>query len=413
MKYIADFHLHSKYSRATSKDMDLEHISQFAKIKGIDVLGTGDFTHPEWFKNLKAKLRPENGLFKLKNSNLRFILTSEISSIYFKKGKTRKVHILVFAPSFQVVEKINNSLGKIGNLSSDGRPILGLDAEELTKIVLNISKDCLIIPAHVLTPWFGVFGSKSGFDSIQDCFGDYSKYIYGLETGLSANPPMLWRMADSRNRTLISSSDAHSPKKLGREATVFEGNKLSYDNIAGAIKGIKGKFKLLSTIEFYPQEGKYYYDGHRNCEVSLSPLESRKYNNVCPVCQKLLTIGVLNKAEQLSDKPEGFKPSNAIPFKSLIPLKELIAEVLKIGLNTKKVEKEYDNLIKKIGSEFKILLEASSSDLEEISSLGIAKAIISARKGKINIEPGFDGVFGKISISPQKNKPRLRQKILF
>ena len=413
MKYVADFHLHSKYSRATSKDMDLDHISQFAKIKGIDVLGTGDFTHPEWFKNLKAKLKPENGLFKLRNSDLRFILTSEISSIYSRKGKVRKVHTLVFAPSFEIVEKINNSLGKIGNLSSDGRPILGLDAEELAKIVLNISKDCLIIPAHVLTPWFGVFGSKSGFDSIQECFGDYSKYIYGLETGLSANPPMLWRMADGRSRTLISSSDAHSPKKLGREATVFEGDKLSYGNIAEAIKGSKGKLKLLSTIEFYPQEGKYYYDGHRNCEVSLSPSESRKYNNVCPVCQKPLTIGVLNRVEDLSDKPEGFKPVKAVPFKSLIPLQELIAEVLKVGPNSKKVKKEYDSLIEKIGSEFKILLETSFSDLETASSKGIAKAIISAREGKINIEPGFDGVFGKISVSGKKKKPRLRQKTLF
>ncbi len=413
MKYITDFHLHSKYSRATSRDMDLEHISQSAKTKGIDILGTGDFTHPEWFKNLKAKLKPENGLFKLRNSNSKFILTSEISSIYSKKGKTRKVHTLVFAPSFEVVEKINNSLGKIGNLLSDGRPILGIDAEELAKIVLNISKDCLIIPAHVLTPWFGVFGSKSGFDSIHECFGDYSKDIYGLETGLSADPPMLWRMADCRSRTLISNSDAHSPKKLGREATVFEGDRLSYNSIAGAIKGIKGKLKLLSTIEFYPQEGKYYYDGHRNCEVSLSPPESRKYNNVCPVCQKPLTIGVLNRAEQLSDKPEGFKPSKIVPFKSLIPLRELIAEVLKIGSSSKKVEKEYDELIKKIGSEFKILLESSSSDLEEASSKEIAKAVISAREGRINIEPGFDGVFGKINVSGKKKKKRLNQKTLF
>ena len=413
MKYIADLHLHSKYSRATSRDMDLEHISQSAKIKGIDILGTGDFTHPEWLKNLKAKLRPEDGLFKLKKTNSRFVLTSEISSIYSKKGRTRKVHILLLAPSFEIVEKINNSLGKISNLSADGRPILGIDAEELAKFVLNISKDCLIIPAHVLTPWFGVFGSKSGFDSIQECFGNYSKYIYSLETGLSANPPMLWRMADGRRRTLISNSDAHSPKKLGREATVFEGDKLSYDNIAGAIKGDKGKLKLLSTIEFYPQEGKYYYDGHRNCDISLSPSESDRYNNVCPVCQKLLTIGVLNRAEQLSDKPEGFKPPKPVPFKSLIPLQELIADVLGVGPNTKKVKKEYDNLIEKIGPEFKILLEVPSFDLKAASSQEIAKAIVDAREGRINIEPGFDGVFGKISIHPKERKTRLRQKILF
>ena len=399
MKFIADFHIHSKYSRATSKDMDLENLDKWAKIKGIKVLGTGDFTHPEWLKSLKENLRlAEPGLFKFKknDSGTRFVLTSEISCIYSKKNRVRKVHIVIIAPSFDVVEKINTHLGWIGNLKSDGRPILGLDAKELAKIVLDASKDCLVVPAHIWTPWFAMFGSKSGFDSIEECFEEYSKHIYSVETGLSSDPSMNWRLSALDKITLISNSDAHSPQKIGREANVFD-TELSYEAISRAIKE-KNPKEFLYTIEFFPQEGKYHYDGHRNCDIRLSPQESKKYNNVCPTCGKPLTIGVMNRVEALADRKEGFKPENAIPFKSLIPLTEIIAESLGVTVASKKVDLEYKNLIKKLSNEFNILLDVSKEGLVSATLPEIAEGIIRVREGKVFITPGYDGVFGKISI---------------
>jgi len=831
MKFIADFHIHSKYSRATSPNMDLEHLDGTAKIKGIKVLTTSDFTHPEWFQNLKEKLEPaETGLFriknqesKVKNNETRFILTTEISCIYSKKNKVRKIHVLIFAPDFRTVEKINTQLSWIGNLKADGRPILGLDAKELAKIVLNTSKDCLIIPAHCLlpdtylhsnpgikkikdisvgdkvfthkgrlkkikqiytrfykgpiynikpynfgiglettsehpfyiiktfkdckncshtickptcayyqkrgcshpyfkgyqphwvlakdikrgdalifprfntitkdikkirfsdylskkqfkvfkgkiacnrgridkklpnivkvdkafcrlvgyyisegytdnrdsisfcfnrnekkyikdlkflmekafnlpspriykrknansieiiyfskilaktfsqlfyssanlrrahtkclpswmlnlplekqtelfrgwwrgdtgctssrdlmnqmkiillrlgiipsineqskedfnekyihkignrviharhdqftfyglsffqdlfgllkdpcfnqkrfkskltrrhgwidekyiyipvrdieiedyegevynlevendnsylsefaaihncmTPWFGVFGSKSGFDSIEECFEDYSKYIFALETGLSADPKMVWRIPDGQKVSLISNSDAHSCAKIGREANVFD-VEMSYSSITEAIKQ-RDPQKFLYTIEFFPEEGKYYYDGHRNCEINCSPEETRKYNGICPVCGKPLTIGVLSRVEELADRPEGFKPENAISFKSLIPLEEIIAEVLGVGVGTKGVEKEYRDLIEKFGSELGILLDVSISDLKSATLPEISEGISRVREGKVNIEPGYDGAYGKIRIFSEGEKKKV------
>ena len=419
MQFIADFHSHSRYSRATSKDMDLENLGKWAKIKGIKILGSGDFTHPDWFKSLKETLEPvEPGLFKLRNGpEARFVLTSEISCVYSKTGKVRKIHIIIFAPSFEIVEKINTHLSWIGNLKSDGRPILGLDAKELAKIVLNASKDCLIVPAHLMTPWFSLFGSKSGFDSIEECFGNYSEYIYAGETGLSASPDMLWRMPDGRRITLISNSDAHSPTKLGREANIFEGSELTYQSIITAIKR-QGQepatLKLISTIEFFPQEGKYHYDGHRLCGVSFSPQESKKAGNICPNCGKPLTIGVLNRIDELADKPEGFNPENALPFKSLIPLEEIIADTLGVMSGTKQTKTEYKSLIDKFGSEFNVLLEASRSELELVTLPEIAEGIIRVREGKVYIEPGYDGVYGKIRIFSEGDQKKLsKQKSLF
>ena len=415
MRFVADFHLHSKYSRATSKDMDLENLEKWAKIKGIKVLGTADFTHPEWLKSLKEKLEPvEPGLFKLKNSDseTRFILTAEVSCIYSKKGRVRKIHIIIFVPTFGVVEKINAHLGWIGNLKSDGRPILGLDAEELAKIVLGASEDCLVVPAHLMTPWFSLFGSKSGFDSLEECFEEYSKYIFAGETGLSADPKMLWRMPDGRKITLISNSDAHSPQKIGREANVFD-TELSYSAISEAIKS-KNPQKFLYTIEFYPEEGKYHYDGHRMCGISLSPAESKKYNNICPNCGKPLTIGVLNRVESLADRPDGFRPKNAISFKSLVPLAEIIADALGVMVGAKQVEEEYQNLIEKFGNEFKILIDVSRSELETATLPEIAEGVIRVREGKVNIEPGYDGVYGKVRIfSKGEQKTLSKQGTLF
>ncbi|MBU3964673.1 endonuclease Q family protein [Patescibacteria group bacterium] len=412
--FIADLHIHSKYSRATSPSADLEHIAESAKIKGIRVVGTGDFTHPEWIKEIEEKLEPaEQGLFKLKKSQdeIRFLLSSEISCIYSYKEKVRKVHNIIFAPSLEAVEKINKTLSKIGNIHSDGRPILGLNSKELLKIVLEADENCLFVPAHCMTPWFAIFGSKSGFDSIEECFDDYSKYIFALETGLSADPSMIWRIPDGRRVALISNSDAHSPEKLGREANVFDTD-LSYAGIIEAIKS-KDPKKFLYTIEFFPEEGKYHYDGHRACEISLSPIESKKYNNVCPVCGKPLTLGVVNRISKLSDKEEGFIPKGAVPFKSLIPLKEVIAEALGCGVSAKKVVIEYDKLINEFKNEFNILLNVEQSDLENIASIHIAEGIIRARQGRVNIEPGYDGVFGKVRIFSELEKKNLiKQKVL-
>jgi len=415
MKIIADFHIHSKYSRATSPLMDLEHLDMWGKIKGINVLGTGDFTHPKWFDEIKQKLEPaEPGLFKLNNSEsgTRFILTAEISCIYSKPvrnashseagggGKVRKIHIIVFAPSIKAVEKINDKLNKIGNLKADGRPILGLDAKELTKIVLQADESCLVVPAHAWTPWFSVFGSKSGFDTLEECFEEYTKYIYAIETGLSSDPAMNWRLSKLDKITLISNSDAHSLPKIGREVNVFD-TELSYGAIADAIKTKRPKgcpTKFLSTIEFFPEEGKYHYDGHRSCNLSLKPEQSKKYNNICPRCGKPLVIGVLNRVAELADRPEGFVPENAIPFKSLIPLNEIIAESIGSPVTSKKVIEHYNNLIKNLGSEFKILLEFSEKEIKEKSLPEIAKGVIKMREGKVFIEPGYDGVYGKIKI---------------
>ena len=422
MRFIADFHIHSKYSRATSKNMDLESLDKWAKIKGIKVLGTGDFTHPEWLKNLKEKLEPaEPGLYRLKNSGdlslgkageTRFILTSEISCIYSKGGRVRKIHIVVFSPSFEICEKINTQLGWIGNLKSDGRPILGLDAKELAKIVLNASQDCFIVPAHLWTPWFSLFGSRSGFDSIEECCEDYTKYIFAGETGLSSDPEMNWRISNLDKIALISNSDAHSPAKLGREANVFD-TELSYPAIIEVIKA-KDPAKFLYTIEFFPQEGKYHYDGHRACDISSSPQESKKYNNICPNCGKPLTLGVLNRVEELADRPINFKPKGAIPFKSLIPLEEIIANALGQGTGTKRVDKEYQNLIKEFKSEFEVLLNTSEEDLKRTTLAEIAEGIIRVRQGKVDLEPGYDGVYGKIKIFSQNKQKKLsKQNTLF
>jgi uncharacterized protein (TIGR00375 family) len=427
MRFIADFHIHSKYSRATSRNMDLENLDKWAKIKGIKVLGTGDFTHPLWFKNLKEKLEPaEPGLYKDRRQKAegrsegetRFILTTEMSCVYSKKGRVRKIHLIIFAPSFEIVEKINQKLNFYGNLAADGRPTFGLDAKELLKIVLNISENCLIVPAHIYTPWFSLFGSKSGFNSIEECFGDYSKYIYSGETGLSSDPPMSWRNSALDRITLISNSDAHSPAHIGREANVFEGEELSYKAIVEAIKRTKNlearSLNLIYTIEFFPQEGKYHYDGHRLCGISLSPKETKKYNGICPVCGKPLTIGVLNRVDSLADRPEGFKPENAIPFKSLIPLEEIIADALGQSIGTIEVEKEYKNLIEKFGNEFSVLIDAPRKELEKVTLPEIAEGIIRVREGKVFIEPGYDGVYGKIRIFQKEEQKKLsKQGTLF
>jgi len=415
MKIIADLHIHSKYARATSPQTNLENLAKWAEIKGITVLSTGDFTHPKWFKELKNELEPaEQRLFKLKNSTnpTRFVLGSEISCIYSYNNMVRKVHVLIFAPSFGVVEKINAELGRIGNLKADGRPILGINVQELARIIFDVSKDCFVVPAHIWTPWFSMFGSKSGFDSIEECFGEYSKYIYAVETGLSSDSAMNWRLSALDNIALISNSDSHSPQKVGREANVFD-CELSYNEIFDAIKSKDNK-KFLYTIEFFPQKGKYHYDGHRKCNVSCSPQETEKYGGICPVCGKPLTIGVMNRVEQLADRPLNFKPKNAIPFKNLVPLKEIIGEAIGLGSATKGVEKHYKELIGIFDNELKILLHIPYSELEKTALLKIAQGILRVRNGKVFIEPGYDGVYGKVKIFSETQKTqKINQTTLF
>lgn len=413
MKFVADFHIHSKYSRATSEKTDLENLDKWAKIKGVKVTGSGDFTHPIWFKSLEENLKlAEPGLYQFKDSEGRFILTGEISCIYSKNGKTRKIHILVAAPSLKIAKNINDRLSAIGNLKSDGRPILGLDAKELAKIILDVSPDCMIIPAHCLTPWFGLFGSKSGFDSIEECFEDYSQYIYAVESGLSASPEMIWRIPDGRKVAVISNSDAHSPEKIGREANVFDVD-LDYYSIIDAIKTRDNK-KFLYTIEFYPQEGKYYGDGHKDCNICMNTEESLKYNEICPVCGKKTTIGVMNRVQKLSDKPEGFIPGNTVPFKSIVPLKEIIGEAMGVGPGSKNVDKQYHKLIDIFGSEFAILLDIPISAIKEAGFNRLSEGIERVREGKVSISPGFDGQYGKVKIfSDVEKREAIRQKTLF
>jgi len=419
--FYADLHIHSKFSRATSKDMNLETIEQWAQIKGIKLIGTGDFTHPEWLKEIEKKLNEEgNGLFTLKKQHkldvpesckdeVFFILSSEISCIYQKNGKLRKIHLLVLSPSLKDVLKINHALSKIGNLNSDGRPILGLDAKELMKIILEISPESMVIPAHAWTPHFSVFGSQSGFDSIEECFEELSPSIYAIETGLSSDPPMNWRLSKLDNIILISNSDAHSPAKIGREANIFD-TELSYKAITDAIKTGKG---LLGTVEFFPEEGKYHYDGHRACGVRLSPKETIKRNYLCPVCGKKVTVGVMHRVELLSDREEGFKPLKALPFKSIIPLPEIIAEINKSSVQSKGVFNTYMKTIYKLGSEYHILLSESISEIEKVD-LKLAEAIERMRNGKIFVAPGFDGEYGKIKIFGKNEETVLKgQTILF
>ncbi|MFZ3071855.1 MAG: endonuclease Q family protein [Thermodesulfobacteriota bacterium] len=400
MRLIADLHVHSNYSRATSKDMTLDGIAPWAKRKGIDIVGTGDFTHPAHFSSIEKKLEPTGkGLFTKRNSieAVQFMLTAEVSNIYTQGGKTRKIHNLIFAPTLEAARKINFELAKRGNVSSDGRPIFGFPATELIKIALDADPDSMVVPAHAWTPWFSLFGSKSGFDSIEECFGELSKHIYALETGLSSDPDMNRRLSALDNITLISNSDAHSPAKLGREANVFD-CEMDYYEIIRILRERDAR-KFSFTIEFFPEEGKYHADGHRVCKVSSSPEETKKTNGLCRVCGKELTIGVLNRVEALADRPKGFLPPRAIPSRKLVPLQEIIAETLGRGVNTKAVQKEYMKITDAGKSEFNVLLDMFEDELKEIAPQKIAEAIMKVRRGELSIVPGFDGEFGKIKIA--------------
>ncbi|HRY76898.1 MAG TPA: endonuclease Q family protein, partial [Candidatus Paceibacterota bacterium] len=367
-----------------------------------------------WFRELKAQLEPaEPGLYKFKNgtSETRFLLTAEISSIYSQGGKCRRIHNLVFAPSLEIAEKINVALSWQGNLESDGRPILGISSIELARLVFGISSEAVIIPAHAWTPWFSIFGSMSGFDSIEECFGEFAPRIFAFETGLSSDPAMNWRLSQLDRISFISNSDSHSAEKIGREANVFD-TELSYNGIISAIKE-KDPKKFLYTIEFFPEEGKYHYDGHRLCGVVFSPEESKKCKNICPKCGKPLTIGVMNRVDALADRPVGYQPEGRVPFKKLVPLNEIIAESLGVSVISKKVKAEYERLIGIFGTELHILLDVDLSEIKAQASAELADGLRRMREGNIYIRPGYDGEYGKVKIFNEEEPKVNREATLF
>jgi uncharacterized protein (TIGR00375 family) len=397
MKIVADLHLHSKYSRATSKNMDLEGLSTGARLKGLQLLGTGDFTFPDWLQELKEKLEPvdNSGLFKF--NGVYWILTTEVSTIYQVNNVTKKSHHIIHVSSFEEAEQINESLSKYGKLQSDGRPTLLMTAPELVEKVIGISKNAIITSAHIWTPWFSIFGSKSGFDSIDDAYQDQIKHIFSLETGLSSDPAMNWRLSQLDRFTLVSNSDSHSPNpwRLGREANVFDFKNITFKELYDTLKK-KDNSKFLFTIETDPNYGKYHFDGHKDCQIILSPEQSKKTGGICPRCGKKLTIGVLNRLEQLADRPEGYVPKNAIPFRTLLPLYEIISySTGAASLYSKKVLLENDKLIAAFENELNILLNVPRNELLKVTSDKIADAIIKVRDGRMNYIPGYDGEYGK------------------
>jgi len=462
-KFVADLHLHSAYARATSRNLNFDTLAQWAKMKGIALLSSADFTHPVWWAETKSKLKESDASGLYKYGDTHFVLGTEISCIYSQGGKVRRIHCLLYFPEKGDVDLFNTRLGKIGNLRADGRPIIGISAKQLLEMALEVSEAALLIPAHAWTPWFSLYGSNSGFDSIDECFGDLSKHIYAIETGLSSDPAMNWRIAELDNRSIVSFSDAHSAPKLSRELTVFDTD-FSYDGLLKALKSanevgfdqqfvrlqttrdkssnlrseeIGARFqsslhklgqpqpknsrgsKIAFTLEFFPEEGKYHYTGHRNCNVRHSPGESAKLGTICPNCNKNLTIGVMHRVEQLADKQrsEDYVAKGRPAFKRLVPLLEILAEAKGGAVNSDKVHEEYKKLVSHFGSEMNILLKASLSDLEKVASIyAVVEGIDKVRRGDIVVEPGYDGVFGVVRIwpappgttqtSPAQTKPR-------
>ncbi len=457
MKFVADLHLHSAYARATSKSLNFDTLSSWAKWKGIGLLSSADFTHPVWFKESKSKLKElGNGLYYY--DNVKYILGTEISCIYTQGGKQRRIHCLLYFPDLADVEKFNDQLGKRANLAADGRPIVGLSAKELLELALNVNEKAIFIPAHAWTPWFSLYGSNSGFDSIEECFGDLSGYIYAVETGLSSDPAMNWRIRDLDRRSIVSFSDAHSAPKMGRELTVLDAH-FSYEGLLMALKSAAKDLvssntvhqtrtptssethrvsadrqvtsqdrkdaalaqtgdetvssrdvaplnetsdsRVAFTVEFFPEEGKYHFTGHRNCGIRQSPEETDKMGIICPKCSRRLTVGVMHRVAALAekDRPEGFKAQGRPPFFSLVPLQEILAEALGLSVLGEKIRNEYINLVNYFGNEMNVLLKARVEEIEKATSnFRVAEGVDKVRKGEISIEPGFDGVYGTVKI---------------
>lgn len=421
MKFLADLHLHSRFSRATSREMTFDTMAAWAKVKGINVLASADFTHPEWFFLTKEKLeslgngffrlrdpqKPENGHLKsvpLSRDDVAFVLSTELSFIYSKQGKVRKVHLLLLAPDFESVEKINGRLQGLGaNLRSDGRPILGLDARTFVKLVADLCPRCVVIPSHIWTPWFSVFGANSGFDALEECFEEMTPFLFALETGLSSDPPMNWRLSALDKYALVSNSDAHSPSKIGREANAVEAE-FGYKGLVEAIRS-KDPARFLYTVEFFPEEGKYHYDGHRKCGVMLSPRESLAHNDLCPVCGKKLTIGVAHRVEELADRDDVRDAGLRVPFKNLIPLNEIIAQASGKTAECQSVWDTYFRFIREFGDEHRILTEVPIGDLCALGPEKVGRGVERMRKGLVKIEPGHDGEYGTIRLFDPDEDP--------
>jgi len=412
-QYRADLHIHSKYSRATSKNLTPRHLAAWAQVKGLDVVATGDFTHPQWLEELKSQLVYDHGLYRLKDAtgldaeiswhkgqplpgDVRFLLSAEISSIYKRGGKVRKIHNLVYVPTFEAAEKLNVKLAKVGNLASDGRPILGLDSRHLLEMVLETDPKAFLVPAHIWTPWFSLFGSKSGFDSVEECFGGLSSHIFALETGLSSDPEMNWLLSSLDRFRLISNSDAHSGEKLGREANFFSGPR-TFEAIYHALKGEGTGQEFLGTVEFFPEEGKYHLDGHMDCGVVMDPAETKARGGICPVCGKPLTIGVLHRVMDLADREKPARPANQPGFVSLIPLAEVLGEIHGVAPASKAVKEHLARLTGRLGSELSILSDAPLEDLAKDSPI-LAEAVSRMRAGKVFRQAGFDGKYGRVTV---------------
>jgi uncharacterized protein (TIGR00375 family) len=426
MRVIADLHIHSRFSRATSEQMNIPEIGKFAKIKGLNLIGTGDFTHPEWLKEINHTLTPEqdSNLFKLTNSDspIRFTLTTEVCTIFNHKNDLKKIHHVILTPSLETADQINERLQSFGSLSSDGRPILNVSAPQLVEEVMSVSNDNMIFPAHAWTPWFSIFGAFNGFDTVEDCYQDMTKHIHALETGMSSDPAMNWRLSKLDKYALVSNSECHSfwPWRIGREANVFELEKFTYKEITEAIiANNSSHFKY--TIETDPAYGKYHWTGHRNCSVSLSSIEAKKFGNICPVCRKPLTKGVEQRVEELADRPADFKRENAPSFLHLLPLSEIIATVLgSDSPSTQAVWKNYNLLTEKFGNEYSVLIDAPIEALSELVGEHIANAIVKVRNGSAKVTPGYDGVYGqlvlgvdlppKVRLKPKLIQPIIRQK---
>jgi len=422
-RFTADLHIHSRFSRATSKTLTIRNLAAWGRLKGLSVLGTGDFTHPEWLAEIEDQLEEDGkGLFTLKDptgleseiptfdgeipGRARFMLQTEISSIYKRGGKVRKVHNLVYLPDLDSVKRFNEKLGQVGNLASDGRPILGLDSRDLIDMVLECHPMAFLVPAHIWTPWFSLFGSKSGFDSIRECFGDYAEEIFAMETGLSSDPEMNWTWSELDRIKLISNSDAHSGEKLGREANLFRGE-ISYEGIYRALRGEGLGHKFLGTVEFFPEEGKYHMDGHRKCGVSMDPHETIARDGICPVCGKPVTVGVYNRVLELADREEPVKPVGAPGFTSMIPLKEVLSEVVGVGPTSKKVNTLYMQLIREFGNELDILQRVPAEDLNKFAC-HLGEGLTRMREGQVIRKAGFDGEYGVISVFSEKERAEIK-----
>ena len=407
MKIIGDLHIHSRFSMATSKEGTPENLDFWARKKGISLIGTGDFTHPAWRAELRERLIPEgNGLYRLKEEYVkeesrkfsgegtRFVVSGEISSIYKKNGKTRKVHNVILLPGLEAADAMAQCLEKIGNIHSDGRLILGLDSHDLLEMMLDVCPEGILIPAHIWTPHFSVLGAKSGFDSVEECFEELTPYVHALETGLSSDPAMNWRISGLDRYQLVSNSDAHSPSRLGREANLLDID-CSYEGLYQAIQTGKG---LEGTVEFFPEEGKYHFDGHRKCGVSLSPTEAERLGEICPVCGKKLTMGVDHRVEQLADREEGFVKEDGRKYESLVPLPEVISACMGYSTASKKVQGCFEQMLQKLGTEFDILRNVPAEDIKSCAGERIAEGIENVRTGHVKRIPGYDGEYGKIEL---------------